>query len=723
MKKLFTLLVPAVFTLLSTTTIAQDQTGMYDHVDGHREGENVNYCGEVAHRERMFDLNPDFAESYKKEQKAFSAYAREWATDNGEERGSNIVIPIVFHIIHVDGVENVDDAQIYDAVDVLNMDFNLGNADAGSVASYFQGWPTNVNVEFRLAQKKPNGQCFKGITRTYSTTTTTGAGGGWSNDQIDDVRSTHGDFPGDEYMNIYLVGFADGAAGYTMLPSGFLSSSMNNGIIILHNYVGRNGTGSLNRSRALTHEVGHWLNLSHVWGPNNNPGNSASCGDDDDVDDTPNTIGHTSCALTANTCSNESPFFNGADPIDNVENYMDYSYCSKMFTDGQAARMIAALNVSNTGRSNLWSPSNLLNTGTNGVDILCEAEFQSNLTSVCAGDTIDFTDLSFHAPSSWTWTFAGGTPASSGAQNPQISYTTPGTYAVTLNVGNGSGTVSTTVSDYITVLPATGQTSPFTEGFESAVTIPNSEWFIYNPSDGISWSLTTAAAYDGTKSVRLNNTSAVAGNIDALESTTFDLSSLSNVYLTFQYAYVEKSTQNNEKLKIYVSGDCGRTWSMRKQLSGSALPTAGNSSSSWTPSGQGDWKEVTVDNIGASYLTPNFRFKFEFESDGGNNIYLDNINLGATVSIAEEVSQIGAFNVYPNPLENNSVVNFDLMSNTNVTVEVYSTIGQKVADVASGSMTAGEHRFAIPTNDMAPGIYFIKLTAGEQAYTKRVMVR
>jgi len=128
------------------------------------------------------------------------------------------------------------------------------------------------------------------------------------------------------------------------------------GIWILHNYVGSIGTGTINCSRALTHEVGHWLNLSHTWGGNHNPGNASSCSSDDGVTDTPNTIGVTACILGENTCG----------PLANVEYYMDYSYCSKMYTPGQVIRMCNALVRGIGGRSNVWKIANLNATGANG---------------------------------------------------------------------------------------------------------------------------------------------------------------------------------------------------------------------------------------------------------------------------------------------------------------------------------------------------------------------
>ena len=114
---------------------------------------------------------------------------------------------------------------------------------------------------------------------------------------------------GNKYLNIFVVNEAGGAAGYTTLPSSWSSSNMTNGIWVLHDYVGSIGTSGSYSSRTLTHEVGHWLNLEHTWGPNNNPGNASSCSDDDYISDTPRCIGVSSCNLTSNSCDGDNNYW------------------------------------------------------------------------------------------------------------------------------------------------------------------------------------------------------------------------------------------------------------------------------------------------------------------------------------------------------------------------------------------------------------------------------
>ncbi|MCB0789477.1 MAG: hypothetical protein KDB75_09250, partial [Flavobacteriales bacterium] len=251
----------------------------------------------------------------------------EYVADNyGRAGGGQYVIPVVFHIIHNNGPENISNEQVIDAVRVLNDDFNKLNADWDNVNAAFLGLVADVGVQFRLATKDPFGNCTNGITRTVSTLTYQG-----DQDMKDLVQ-----WPRNKYLNVWVAASADGAAGYTFRPNAVSQSwaASWDGIVLLHNYTGSIGTSAPSRSRTLTHEVGHWINLAHTWGNSNEPGLTSNCNGDDNVSDTPNTIGWTSCSLNGSTCGS----------LDNVENYMEYSYCSKMFTEGQKQRMLAALN-------------------------------------------------------------------------------------------------------------------------------------------------------------------------------------------------------------------------------------------------------------------------------------------------------------------------------------------------------------------------------------------
>ena len=184
---------------------------------------------------------------------ALEAYTQQFQP-LAESGGSSFVIPVVFHIIHDNGQENISDAQARDAIRVLNDDFNKLNPDTATVVPAFAGNIADVGIEFRLAQLDPNGNCTKGINRILSDLTYDG----------DQSMKNLIQWPRDKYLNVWVCAEAQGAAGYTFLP-GTVNSNFAatwDGIVLKHNYTGSIGTSNSTRSRTLTHEVGHWLNHS-----------------------------------------------------------------------------------------------------------------------------------------------------------------------------------------------------------------------------------------------------------------------------------------------------------------------------------------------------------------------------------------------------------------------------------------------------------------------------
>lgn len=634
---------------------------------------------------------------------------------HGGERSAVYVIPVVFHIVHIGGPENISDAQVYDAVNILNRDYSKMNADTSVVVPEFSGNIANVGFEFRLAQKDAQGNCVSGITRTFSATTNDG-----DDNMVDQVNlnlnggtsTANIRFPRNKYLNIWVCKNAAGAAGYTNTPSAWTPADLD-GIWIGYNYVGSIGTSSVTTSRALTHEVGHWFNLRHVWGNTNNPG--VSCGDDL-VTDTPVTKGWTSCNLTSNDVCN-------AGVVENVQNYMEYAYCSRMFTNGQKSRMIAAITSGTASRNNLWTTANLNAAGVNGPDNLCEADFTADQTIICAGDSVYFDDASFHGPTSWNWTFASGSPASSSTENPVITYNTVGQYNVSLTSTNSSGSMTENKTNYITVLDPVGATVPIVEGFESIASIPTLDWFVTN-SDGMqTWQIQSGFGSGGTKCIKLNNFAFNAtGGKDNIVSKTYDLSGAGNAQIRFKYAYRQRTATDNEKLKVYVSNNCGQSWSLRKQLSGTALGSI-TSTSAYNSPAAADWVTFDVTNITSAFLVQGFRFRIEFESDAGNNIYIDDINLDINVGTPEITRENLEFNVYPNPVNANATIDYTLASSDKVEIQLTDVVGQVVTVLENSVQSAGNHKVSLNASKLqAKGVYFITLHAGDIVQTRKIVV-
>ncbi len=720
-------LTPSVFSQTPQRTL--DPTNM-------RDGESVEYC--TTHKKMKEALkDPEVMKEYIQHQAVF-AEALQRVKSGAVEKDVIYTIPVVFHILHNNGPENISRDQVLNAISIMNRDYACLNADANNVATPFQGMPANIGIQFVLATKTPTGACFSGITRTQNAITSDGSDGTAQVNAIvagNDVYQ--GQWPGNKYLNIFVCADIGGAAGYTMTP---FSSNMKNGIFVLHSYVGSIGTSSVMTSRTLTHEAGHWFNLEHTWGPNNNPGNASSCADDDSVDDTPLCIGVTSCQLSANTCDDLTPASGVSsswtvDVIDNVENYMDYSYCSKMFTPGQKDRMRAALISSVAGRNNVWTTNNLNFTGANGATpTLCKADFLINQTVICAGDSVSFTDASYNAATGWTWTLTGATPSTSTTQNPTVMYSTPGIYTVSLSATDGTSTDVETKTQVIHVLPA-GASLPYYESFENYTTLNGlNNWFVYDANNNNNtFSLYTGTGYTGQKCVKLNNFSeTTTGSVDELTSAVIDMSSIvapQIATLSFRYSYKKKTAANSETLKIIATGNCGGTWVTRKTISGTTLGSLA-STSAWTPASQADWVTVHVTTITTAYLTPDFRFKFQFTGSGGNNLYLDDINIysGApsdvivTAGLDEQSALINGLEVYPNPTDGEVNVSFSIPTDENVTVQIQDVSG-KLAQTHAIKANSGTNLVMMDAKDLSSGLYFLTIQMGTSKKTVQFVVK
>ncbi|MEO6304580.1 MAG: M43 family zinc metalloprotease, partial [Bacteroidia bacterium] len=222
-------------------------------------------CGFLNAKEALFKEDPTAKARFEK--------LIEEANNQGangtqlKTTATTYTIPVVFHILHLGGSENISDAQIHDEMVILNRDFSKLNPDTTSIIAQYKPIAANCQIEFKLATLDENGQCTNGITRHYTTNTNWVASNAYYTYTWDRTK----------YLNVYVVKTMQaGAAGYTYLPG--MASANADAIVVLHNYIGSIGTSNSYTSRTLTHETGHWFNLQHVWGSTNQPG--VACGDD-----------------------------------------------------------------------------------------------------------------------------------------------------------------------------------------------------------------------------------------------------------------------------------------------------------------------------------------------------------------------------------------------------------------------------------------------------------
>lgn len=247
---------------------------------------------------------------------------------------SVITIPVVVHIIHAPGEaigvgRNISIAQVQSQIDVLNEDFRRLNPDRINTPNVFTSVAADPGIEFRLACQGPNGDPTNGITRTASSVTAFS-----DNDNIkSSATGGHDAWPTDRYLNIWVSNLSGGLLGYAQFPFDYATRPNTDGVVIHTTAFGRVGNvvAPFNTGRAATHEVGHWLNLFHIWGDDGN-----GCNGSDQCDDTPNQADENfGCpAFPSTSCNN-----NG----DMSMNYMDYTddACMNIYTNDQRTRMRA----------------------------------------------------------------------------------------------------------------------------------------------------------------------------------------------------------------------------------------------------------------------------------------------------------------------------------------------------------------------------------------------
>ncbi len=673
----------------------------------------THLCSENEADHRAELENPDAL----KAKTELDAFTKQF-TQNNQKSEVTYIIPVVFHVLHNYGSENISKAQIIDAVRIINEDFNKLNPDTSSIIPEFQGIAANCHIEFRLAKLDPNGNCTDGIVRTITSET---------NNANDNTKLLSPSWNRSKYLNIWTAAnLESGAAGYSFYPSSVSGAWGVNidGVMILDSYVGSIGTGNYNYARALSHEIGHYLNLAHTWGNSNTPGDPNNCNIDDGVSDTPNTIGHTSCNLYSNTCGQ----------LDNVQNYMDYSYCDRMFTEGQKTRMRAALNSSVSGRNNLWSSSNLIATGTNdGYSAqICipNPDFNYYNSIGCNNFTVQYSDLTWNTDSGYSilWSFPGGTPSTSIISNPIVSYANSGNYGSTLNVSNISGSSQITKSNIIHVQnPNTGEIIPWIESFEDAAFPENSidstkNWLILGNSD-FNWTKVNVA-YNGLSSVKVPNESNTLNQISELYSPNIITSSNNhNTFFTFRVAYAQKLSTDVDKLQVFLSANCGASWYPRYTKSAATLATNGGAYvSSFIPD-TSQWRKETI-NLGLYVNKPYIRVKFLVTSSNGNSIYIDDINLDQLTNVENlPLSVLNNLNIFPNPIKKESILVFDIEKSSEVEILLLNVLGQKLA-FYKNTYIAGPYNLNINElfkTNLQQGIYFVSVTINGKSETLKLI--
>ena len=295
-----------------------------------------------------------------------------------------------------------------------------------------------------------------------------------------------------------------------------------------------------------------------------------------------------------------------------------------------------------------------------------------------------------------------------------MCYDTPGEYDVALVVDNGAG-VDSIYSTNAVYVQYTSQL-PYFEGFENQTSfLNNDQWSVANPDNNQAFNVTTDAALSGTKSAKIRNFTQFGNYEDELISGPVDLSTLAstdNMTLSFRYSYRLRSVSNDEWLKVFITKSCEDVWVQRKTIHGAQLSPF-TSTSEWFPSTDADWTTVHMINVTSNYFVGDFRFKFEFESDGGNNFYLDDINLYQGGPSDDPVLGLNDLEIsnsllYPNPTDGEINVEFNLSNGGSTELTILDITGKQLKSY-NVEANAGKNLAFIDVNELSAGVYFLNI--------------
>ncbi|MFT3701279.1 MAG: M43 family zinc metalloprotease [Agriterribacter sp.] len=698
-------------------------------------------CAIANVMEKYFTAHPLQRESFEKRQTDFQQryemVRKQHAGISPALRLSSVVtIPVVVHVV-LENPSLVTDAQVQGQIDILNKDYSGENADSVNIPSPFKSLFGKSKIQFCLAQRTPDNTATSGITRLSSSTQSLPG----EQDPIKYTNQGGADaWNPDKYLNIWVCRMeGDQYLGYTFLPGlGIAPAEM--GCVIAYTAFGNTGTATspFNKGRTVTHEVGHYFNLIHVWGAN---GCVASCTDSDEVDDTPN----------EDKCFYGTPSFpqtdncNSSSPGVMFMNYMDYSDDAVMcmFSVGQVDRMETALtsfpeltplltsdgcmpvalhtfdmeaqkiiwpnNVTLYCNSTSVTPQLMIrNYGTATIDSIRLAVVVDNGATVVKNITI-------HLASLQTATIAAD------------NFTTaPGQHSITLytTLPNGAADENTLNDTLSAIFSVTGTAAiPVTAGFETA--FPPTGWGISNNSTTINYNpqKVTDAAHTSSASVKFNNYDyQLFGKYTMLSSPKIDVpTGADSVKVTFWRAAAQITNTASDTLQILYSIDCGQTFLSAYKKTGTQLVTRQSlAADAFTPAAA-EWVSDTADltNYVAAGKADNVIVQFRNINGYGNNLYLDDINI-YSVTLPSVLKETG-YLLAPNPTTGQLILQHYPDAFGMRAVKVFSTVGQLVWQMDFNN-TIPPAKLNINISNAATGIYFVKVFyAGKNAVTKKIL--
>ncbi|MEI6407801.1 MAG: M43 family zinc metalloprotease [Bacteroidota bacterium] len=580
-----------------------------------------------------------------------------------------VTIPVVVNVVWNTAAQNISDAQILSQIDVLNKDFRKLNSDVANVPAVWQSLVADCEINFCLATQDPSGAATTGIRRRQTTTASFS-----TNDAVKyNAQGGIDIWDRNKYLNLWCCNLSGGVLGYAQFPGG---AAATDGVVITYTAFGTTGTAAapFNKGRTATHEIGHWLNLYHIWGDD-----GTACTGTDNCSDTPNQAGENyGCPVFPHvTCSNGP---NG----DMFMNYMDYTddACMFMFTAGQKARMQALFAAGGSRVALLSSP------GCSAPSTSCGTPSGLAATSITqTGATLGWTaatgavtyNLQWKLSSASTWTTVSGLTTT--------SYSLSGLTANTSYTFQVQAVCSTSSSAYSTA-------ASFTTASSGGTCTD-----LYEP----------------------NNTSATAVTIPV--NTTFTSKIASSTDKDY-YKFSNTTTAKNIKVDLTT---LPADYDLKLYLSSTGA-LLGTSQNTGTVDEQLIYNNNNASNVYKAYV---YGYNGAFSS---TSCYTFRVSLSATswrldgttdgqiteLEIPVQFENAG-FGLFPNPAANQVTVEVPMQDEADVAVSIIDMAG-KAAQQQHRTLGKGDNQMVFDLATLPNGVYFVQVRNGERTNTRKLVV-
>lgn len=697
---------------------------------------------------------------------------------SGNAMQAIVTIPVVFHVIYKTAAQNISDAQCIAQINQLNLDYARMNSDAGNTPAAFAGLAANTQIQFCLAQRDPSGNATTGIIHKLTTVTS------WStNDNV--KRSANGGdnaWDATKYLNIWACNLGSGLLGYAQFPGG---SASTDGVVVLYSSVGSMlspGTAApYHYGRTATHEVGHWLNLYHIWG------DESACNADDNVSDTPKQKAENYGCPTYPQTTQSGGRCNTADPSSMFMNYMDYTDdgCMNMFSNGQAARM-QALFVSGGARFSITSSQGCVppSGGT------CNAPTGLNATSVTSTSaTLNWTAASgavsynvqyrIIGAGSWTSTTSSTNSKAISGLTPSSSYEwqvqtvcSGGSSAFTSSATFSTSAPTCSVPSGLSAASVTTTSENISWGAVSGAVSYNVNWKLassgtYTTISGVT---STSYAFTGLTACTAYNyqvqTVCASGSSAFSSASTFTTSGCAVTYCTsagtnVSYEYISKVALGSISNTSGSNGGYGNYTALSTNLAGGTSNTI-TLTPGFTGSSYREYWKVYIDynkngvftdagenvasvnataavsasfTVPASALNGSTRMRVQMQynsypsSSCGNYTYGEVEDYSVVITgnaqrpmgVENNSSLIGQVVLYPNPSDGIVNISFDASASGVASIRIADVIGKVIIN-QKVTVSEGGNKFMFDLADYSKGIYFVELNDESSRTVQRLVL-